>query len=183
MSRKGWCILLVVCLSVVTTASTDAAQSGGTDAGDHTVEVAEGVYAWGSPPSGYFSMFVVTSNGVMVVDPANLHHSQGLLQAIRQVTDEPIRYLFHSHNHWDHSFGGQVFRDEGATIIAHHKAVEWMNEPPRVSRRLQLLRGWSHDERKQVFTGGKRARSADGFRPAGSARISVVSDLIDCVED
>ena len=31
--------------------------------------------------------------------------------------------------------------------------------------------------RKQVFTAsGKRARSADGFRPAGSARISVVSD-------
>ena len=48
------------------------------------------------------------------------------------------------------------------------------------------MRGWSHDKTKQVFTGGKRARSADGFRPAGSARISVVSDLItkiDCTRE
>ena len=36
---------------------------------------------------------------------------------------------------------------------------------------------------KQVFTGSERTRSVDGFRPAGSARISVVSDLIDRIED
>ena len=49
-------------------------------------------------------------------------------------------------------------------------------EPPWTSRRLQLLRGWSHGKTKQIFTGSERTRSADGFRPADSARISVVSD-------
>ena len=71
----------------------------------------------------------------------------------------------------------------GRAVTSNGTSIFFSSEPPRVSRRLQLLRGWSHDKTKQVFTGGKRARSADGFRPAGSARISVVSDLIDCVED
>ncbi len=96
----------------------------------YTVEVADNVYSYGNPAMAYFSMFVVTDNGVMAIEPVNTSHSQGLLQAIQSVTDQPIRYLLHSHNHWDHSAGGQVFKDEGATIIAHVEAYEWMRANP-----------------------------------------------------
>ena len=96
----------------------------------YTVKVADNVYSYGNPAMAYFSMFVVTDNGVMAIEPVNTSHSQGLLQAIQSVTDQPIRYLLHSHNHWDHSAGGQVFKDEGATIIAHVEAYDWMRANP-----------------------------------------------------
>ena len=97
----------------------------------NTVEVADDVYSYGDPALGYFSLFVVTDDGVIAIEPVNTSHAQGLVAAIKSVTDQPIRYLLHSHNHWDHSGGGQVFRDEGATIIAHVEADEWMRANPR----------------------------------------------------
>ena len=93
---------------------------------EHTTKVADGVYTFGDPAAGYTSMFVVTKKGVIVVEPNNTAHSTAMLKAIKKVTKKPIKYLLHSHNHWDHSSGGQIFRDEGATIIAHAEAYEWM---------------------------------------------------------
>ena len=33
-----------------------------------------------------------------------------MLEAIAEVTDEPVKFLLHSHNHWDHGSGGAVWR-------------------------------------------------------------------------
>jgi glyoxylase-like metal-dependent hydrolase (beta-lactamase superfamily II) len=97
---------------------------------DHTTEVAENIYSYGNPNMGYFSMFVVTEAGVAVFETVNTTHAEGLLAAIRQITDKPIRKVFHSHNHWDHSGGGKVFQDIGAKTIAHEQAYEWMLHNP-----------------------------------------------------
>ena len=37
-------------------------------------------------------------------------------------------------------------------------------EPPRYCRRLQSVRGWSHEKSKQVFSGSQRAGGSDGVR-------------------
>ena len=36
--------------------------------------------------------------------------SRQMLEAIGEVTEEPVRFLLHSHNHWDHGSGGAVWR-------------------------------------------------------------------------
>lgn len=90
-----------------------------------TLEVYPSVYSF-SPSGNVVSMFVVTGGGVVVVEPCSVAHSTQMLQEIREVTQAPIRYLIHSHDHWDHSSGGQVWRDAGAQILAHSEAVESM---------------------------------------------------------
>src|SRR4051795_10475074 len=58
------------------------------------------------------------------------------------------------------------------------------HEPPRVSRRLQLLRGWSHDEASSpVFPRGPRPRGSDGPGPPRRARLAMGGDPLDCRED
>ena len=92
-------------------------------------EVAPNVYSFTS--DGFvISMFMITSEGVMVIDPMNVDHSEKMLAEIRKITDAPIRYLFYSHNHYDHAKGGQVFKDEGATIVSHIDAYKYIEANP-----------------------------------------------------
>ena len=92
----------------------------------HTAMIDHDVYSYGNPASGYFSMFVVTNEGVIAIESVNSKHATGMIEAIKKITDKPIRYLLHSHNHWDHASGGKVFREAGATIVAHDEAFQWM---------------------------------------------------------
>ncbi|MCZ6628701.1 MAG: MBL fold metallo-hydrolase [SAR324 cluster bacterium] len=118
----------------------------------NTVKVADGIYSYG-PGDGYISMFVVTSDGVVAVEPVNTKHAKGMLKAIRSVTRKPVRYLIHTHNHWDHSSGGQVFRDAGAKILAHKEAFQWMQANPGRDTVLPD-EGWN-GKRKDIKLGGK----------------------------
>ncbi len=70
----------------------------------------------GRPNAG----FVVTSNGVIVIDAlASPRQGEQLLRTIRGVTDQPVRWLVLTHHHPDHHFGAVVLREAGARIIAH----------------------------------------------------------------
>ncbi len=93
------------------------------------VMVAENIYSFGNT-MGSFSLVMVTDEGVIIGDPVNQGHSEAMLEAIRSVTDQPIKYLIYSHNHWDHTGGGLVIKDEGAIILSHIDARDWLLENP-----------------------------------------------------
>jgi len=63
---------------------------------------------------------VVTDSGVVVIDAmASPRQAEELVQAIRSVTPQPIKWLVLTHHHSDHHFGAIVFRRLGAKVIAH----------------------------------------------------------------
>ena len=77
------------------------------------------------------AMFIVTSAGVIATDPIGYGRPQAVttyVDEIKKVTNQPIRYVIYSHNHFDHIAGGKPFKDAGATFIAHKRAKERLEQ-------------------------------------------------------
>lgn len=73
------------------------------------------------------AMFIVTPAGVIATDPISYGRPQAAqtyIDEIRKITKAPIRYLIYSHHHDDHIAGGNLFKKEGAIIVAHRRAYE-----------------------------------------------------------
>lgn len=94
-------------------------------------EIARGVY-W-LAGSGYQTMFLTTGQGVVVID-APKPIGEKYLDAINEVTDEPITHMIYSHHHLDHTgAAGEIF-PEDITYIAHKDAADLLaseNDPAR----------------------------------------------------
>jgi len=75
------------------------------------------------------AMFMVTDEGVMVVDtqqhPADARRLLGL---IRKVTDKPIKWVVVTHAHGDHFLGSPVFKAEGAIIVSQRDTRAMMKK-------------------------------------------------------
>ncbi len=75
--------------------------------------------------------FIVTDNGVVVIDPgSSVHTGNMLLREIRKVTSMPVIAVFDSHIHGDHWLGNdaiqRVYPD--ADIFAHNKTISMIKD-------------------------------------------------------
>lgn len=80
----------------------------------------------------YRSAFMVTEEGLFVTDPINEEAAAWLKAELARRFDLPIRYLAYSHNHVDHTYGGNIIDDEEVTVVAHEYAaedLEWTRTP------------------------------------------------------
>lgn len=84
----------------------------------HKVEkVAENVYCiFGQ--GGNIGLIVTAKHAVLIDDQFE-RLVPGLLEAVRTVTDKPIKYLINTHGHPDHVGGNVVLEKQVSAIIAH----------------------------------------------------------------
>lgn len=98
------------------------------------IEVAPGIHLFMTAPYGDVgldgnSVAIVSNEGVLVFDSNGTPAAAAaVLAAIRGLTDKPVRYLVHSHWHWDHWYGAQVYRHAfpEVKIVAHEKTRAMM---------------------------------------------------------
>ncbi len=116
--------------------STAVAEPSATSSESHVLEeIAPGVYFASASGTGKVNlasnaMVVVNADDVLVVDShITPDAARGLIEAVRSVSEKPIRFLVNSHYHFDHAHGNQAFPPEIAIIGHEYTRDKLLGDP------------------------------------------------------
>ena len=146
---------IFTCLSIVTVSHAEISVMP-LKVGEHSYYVLGEAGLASSANEGYMSNagFVVTKAGVVVFDSlgtAVLGHK--LVDAIKKVTNQPIKRVVVSHYHADHIYGLQVFQDLGAEIWAHTSGQNYLGSDAAallMTQRRDTLFPWVDEKSRLV---------------------------------
>ncbi len=97
--------------------------------------------------------FMLTSDGVVVVDTANSpFHARELLYEIRERTEMPIKYVINTSCAADHMLGNEVFTDQQAILVSTSAAQAGMRQyQADLLARVRTEEGWRLEARLRGF--------------------------------
>ncbi|MGA3160964.1 MAG: MBL fold metallo-hydrolase [Terracidiphilus sp.] len=97
--------------------------------------IAPGVwFLLGDASQGYSNTAVIEMQDYLIVVDANYPaRARELLAEVETLSPKPVRYVFDTHAHGDHSYGNSLWTAAGATTLAYYKILAEMDryEPAR----------------------------------------------------
>lgn len=135
----------------------------------------QGLAALGSSENQNFisnAGFVITPQGVVVIDALGSPAlAQRLLEQIAKLTAQPVTHVIVTHYHADHIYGLQTFEAQGARIIAHGAAREYLhsdNAQMRLQTSRENMAPWINPQTRLVsaheWLDGERTLSVGGVQ-------------------
>ena len=76
----------------------------------------------------HYSVFAVTPAGIILTDPINADAAKWLKAELAQRFKVPVKYVIYSHDHADHSSGGEVFADTAIFIAQENCKAAMIRE-------------------------------------------------------
>jgi glyoxylase-like metal-dependent hydrolase (beta-lactamase superfamily II) len=105
---------------------------------------------------------------VVVNTGTSYRHGQQLLQAIRRVTDKPVRVAVVTHTRHEFLMGAAAFQAEGIPVTMHHQAAELMRgRCERCLKKLQTLLGMEAMQGTVIFKPNQEPEDAALLQDAG----------------
>lgn len=115
-------------LLAITLLSTNAASQDINTGSHKLIKVGDGIYAVEPVFAGANGALIVNKSGVVVIDSHSTPASSAtLIEAVRQITDTPIRFVVNTHWHVDHHSGNETYAETygpQVNFIAHHHTRE-----------------------------------------------------------
>jgi len=94
-------------------------------------ELAPGVFYWQGDEIRRVQTnvgWVIFKDYVLVIDANFPWGAREILPEIKKTTDKPIRFVFNTHYHADHSYGNVVFHDAGAVVVSTSDSAQESRE-------------------------------------------------------
>src|SRR5258705_12605923 len=96
------------------------------DAKPETVtKIADGVWFREGGTDGHCNNVIIEMKDYLIVVDANFPSGARLAMAdAKKVSSKPVKYVFDTHHHGDHSYGNSVWTEAGATTLAYKGVAE-----------------------------------------------------------
>lgn len=96
-----------------------------------------------------------TSGGLILVDDKFERNVPEILEKVKTISDQPVRYVLNTHQHGDHTGGNAMIQQKtGAKLFAHVNARDNM-----VERKMPGVPGETFTGKKTIKLGGKQVEA------------------------